>query len=212
MWERLQPRCSCLLPHSERRAFRARAFVLLRRASHFLLRGQEKVTKEKATPLARLADILSARSAVGLRGLSTAHPVLTPNWSASMRTTLRAFLRPPAATEGPRVEQRAILARTFQKSQIKSKAVANRYFALAFAFQLSSLSAGQDGPLLYPGPLCGGESGTTGRAAGVDRDADSFSPGQDALSKSPAPAHGLAGQDARQAPSGVALSLWLLSL
>ena len=72
-------------------------------------------------------------------------------------------------------------------------------FAPAF-----SNSAGQDGPLLYPGPLCGGESGTTGRVAGVDMDVGSFSPGQDALSKSPAPAHGLVGQEAQQAPSGVA--------
>jgi hypothetical protein len=43
-------------------------------------------------------------------------------------------------------------------------------------------------------------------------DADAFSPGQDALSKSPAPAHGLAGQDARQAPSGVAFSFGYFSL
>jgi hypothetical protein len=35
-------------------------------------------------------------------------------------------------------------------------------------------------------------------------DVDAFSPGQDALSKSPADPHGLDGQDARQAPSGVA--------
>jgi hypothetical protein len=34
-----------------------------------------------------------------------------------------------------------------------------------------------DGPLLYPGPLCGGEAGSTGRAAGVDRDVDPFSLG-----------------------------------
>jgi hypothetical protein len=62
------------------------------------------------------------------------------------------------------------------------------------------------------GPLCGGESGTTGRAAGVDKDVDSFSHGQDARSKSPAPAHGLAGQEARQAPSGVAFLFGYLSL
>ncbi len=30
------------------------------------------------------------------------------------------------------------------------------------------LSAGPDGPSLYPGPLCGGESGSTGRVAGTD--------------------------------------------
>jgi hypothetical protein len=39
-------------------------------------------------------------------------------------------------------------------------------------------SAGHDGPPLYPGPLCGGESGSTGRAAGIDRDVDAFSLGQ----------------------------------
>jgi hypothetical protein len=33
----------------------------------------------------------------------------------------------------------------------------------------------------------------------------------DARSKSPAPAHGLAGQDARQAPSGVSFSLGYFS-
>jgi len=83
---------------------------------------------------------MPARSAAGLRGLSTGHPALTPNWFASMRTTLRAFLRPPAAAEGPRVEQRAILARTFQNGQIKSSAAANLGSALApalvFAFPL----------------------------------------------------------------------------
>jgi hypothetical protein len=59
-------------------------------------------------------------------------------------------------------------------------------------------------------------------------DVDSFSPGQDALSKSPAPAHGLAAHgegmdarveatqerlpDGRQAPSGVAFLFGYLSL
>jgi hypothetical protein len=95
------------------------------------------------------------------------------------------------------------------------------------AFRLFT-ECGHDGPLLYPGPLCGGESGSTGRVAGVDRDVDSFSHGQDARSKSPAPAHELAGHgegmdarveatqerlpDARQAPSGVAFLFGYLSL
>ena len=39
------------------------------------------------------------------------------------------------AAQGPRVEQRAILARTFQKSRSTSKATAGRRFALAVAFQ-----------------------------------------------------------------------------
>jgi hypothetical protein len=86
--------------------------------------------------------------------------------------------------------------------------------------------AGQDGPLLYPGPLCGGEVGTTGRVAGVDRDVGSFSPAHgdgmdagveatqerlpDVLSKSPATAHGLAAQGwAASAKWGVVFS-WIL--
>jgi hypothetical protein len=56
--------------------------------------------------------------------------------------------------------------------------------------------------LLYPGPLCGGESGSTGREAGIGREADAFSPGQEALSKSPAPTHGLAGQEPGKRQAG----------
>jgi hypothetical protein len=43
-------------------------------------------------------------------------------------------------------------------------------------------------------------------------DADHFSLGQDARSKNPADPHGLAGQEARQAPSGVAFSFGYFSL
>ena len=65
-------------------------------------------------------------------------------------------------------------------------------------------SARHDGALLYPGPLCGGEVGTTGPAGGIGTMPIPFRQHRDVLSKSPAPAHGLAGHDARQAPSGVA--------
>jgi hypothetical protein len=61
----------------------------------FLLRGQEKSNQKRRPPRLRaLRASLPARSAVGLRGLSTGHPALTPNWFASMRTTLRAFPPP----------------------------------------------------------------------------------------------------------------------
>ena len=54
-----------------------------------------------------------------------------------------------------------------------------------------------------PGPLGGGEVGTrrprSGRAHGWAR----LFARAGARSKSPAPPHGLAGQDARQAPTGV---------
>ena len=155
---------------------------------------------------------LPARSAVGLRGLSTGHPALTPNWPASLPATLRAFPPPARRFRGAPGRATRILRVLFRRARSPADQEQSRSrarVALALAFQLFSFSpsAGHDGPLLYPGPLCGGEAGTTGRAAGVDRDVGSFSPGQDALSKSPAPAHELAGQDARQAPSGVPLSL-----
>jgi hypothetical protein len=45
---------------------------------------------------------------------------------------------------------------------------------------------------------------------GVDRDVGSFSPGQDALSKSPAPPHGLAGQGCPASAKWGGLLFWLL--
>ena len=52
----------------------SKAFTRLRRASYFLLRGQEKVTKEKATPMQRSLGILPCDSAQRLRGWLTVHP------------------------------------------------------------------------------------------------------------------------------------------
>jgi hypothetical protein len=73
-------------------------------------------------------------------------------------------------------------------------------------------SAGQDGPPLYPGPLCGGELGTTGRAAGIDRDVDAFSSGQESGRKARPQLMYFPGMEARQAPSGVAFLFGYLSL
>ncbi len=49
-------------------------FTRLRRASHFLLRGQEKVTEEKATPMQRSPGILPCDFAKRFRGWLTVHP------------------------------------------------------------------------------------------------------------------------------------------
>jgi hypothetical protein len=48
------------------------------------------------------------------------------------------------------------------------------------------------------GPFAAVRRGRQARR-GIDTDVDAFSPGQDALSKSPAPSHALVGQDARRA-------------
>jgi hypothetical protein len=91
--------------------------VRLRRLSHFLFEWP----KRKATPLTRFAGVLPAKSAGGLRGLSTTHLVLTPNWLASCRPPCGLLLHPPAAAEGPRVEQRAFLRVLFRKARSKTK-------------------------------------------------------------------------------------------
>jgi len=48
-------------------------------------------------------------------------------------------------------------------------------------------SVGHDGPLLHPGPLCGGEAGATGRVAGIGMDADAFSPAHGCAVEKPDP-------------------------
>ena len=156
-----------------------------------------------------------ARSAAGLRGLSTVHP-----WTDAKLVRIPAnhpagfsFTRPPLQ-RGPGRATRIlrVLLEEPDQEQNKSKAAAERRFALDAAFQLLSFSpsAGHDGPLLYPGPLCGGELGTTG-PQGHRQGCRCLFARTGVLSKSPAPAHGLAGQDARQAPSGVAFLFSLVT-
>ena len=65
-------------------------------------------------------------------------------------------------------------------------------------------SAGQDGPLLYPGPLCGGEVGTTGPRGSRLRMSAPFRQGRMPCRKARPQLTDLPGRDARQAPSGMA--------
>jgi hypothetical protein len=165
--------------------------------------AKRKVTKREGHPAYALSGLratapalpqlghpcprLPGKSAVGLRGLSTAHPVLTPNWPASLPATLRAFPPPARRFRGAPAEQRAILARTFQKYQINSTATAERRFALAVAFSFIT-ECGPRWPAALPrGPLRGGEAGSTGRAAGIDRDVDAFSPAHGCAVEKPGP-------------------------
>jgi hypothetical protein len=79
------------------------------------------------------------------------------------------------------------------------------------AFDLAVLkSAGHDGPLLYPGPLCGGESGSTGPEGGIGRMPMPFRQHRDVLSKSPAAAHGLAAHGGAASAKRGGLLFWLL--
>jgi hypothetical protein len=162
-----------------------------------LLLVQKRSNQEKTTPRLRaLRASVPARSAGGLRGLSTGHPALTPNWPASVPATLRAVPPPTRRCRGAPVEQRASCAYCSEEPE--------RRFVSAF-----SPSAGHDGPLLYPGPLCGGEAGSTGREAGVDKDVDSFSPGQESCRKARPRLTDLPGRSPASAKRG-GLLFWLL--
>ena len=62
------------------------------------------------------------------------------------------------------------------------------------------------------GPLCGGETGATGRKAGIDRRSMPFRWHTDVPSKSPPPAHGLFAHGWAKSAKRGGLSLGLLSL
>ncbi|CAM0997881.1 hypothetical protein EJMOOK_04330 [Rhodanobacter sp. Root179] len=193
-----------------------KAFVCLWQPSHLSLSGQRNVAQREATPLPRLADLLFARFASRGRAFRQHIHVLAKRHRHPCRCPLRGLSSPPRRCRGAPGRATRILRVLFRRAGSRAELRRPGAFASAlafcFCFSASSPSAGHDGPLLCRGPLCGGEAGSTGRAAGADRDVGSFSPGQDALSKSPAPAHGLVGQDAQQAPSGVAFSFGYFSL
>jgi hypothetical protein len=151
-------------------------------------------------PAYALAGLLPGKSAAGLRGLSTAPPVLTPNWPASVPATLRAFLHPPAAAEGSREEQRALLARTRWKAESEASLCSG-----------SSKKYAQDARCSTRGP-CAAVRGGRQAPRGIGRDADPFSPGQESGRKTRPTLTDLPPMDGRQAPSGVAFLFGYLSL
>ncbi|MEO7053042.1 MAG: hypothetical protein ABI128_15375, partial [Rhodanobacter sp.] len=70
--------------------------------------------------------------------------------------------------------------------KLKSKSQSKAPVCHSFALDLGLLkSAAHDGPLLYRGPCAAVRDGRQARRV-IGRDANHFSPGQDALSKSPA--------------------------
>ena len=84
---------------------------------------QKRSNQEKTTPpLTRLAGILPARSAGGLRGLSTGPPALTPNWPASMPATLRVVPPPTRRFRGAPGRATRILRVLFRRARATARA------------------------------------------------------------------------------------------
>ena len=97
------------------------AFTRLRRATYFLLRGQEKVGKEKATPKRWSPGILPCDCAAGLRGFADSTSVC---WQRTGRDPSRPpcgpFLRPAATAYGARIA-RILRARAKSRSRSRSR-------------------------------------------------------------------------------------------
>ena len=104
----------------------------LRRASYFLFAWpKRKITKEKGHPAWRLPGILPGKSVSRGRAFRQHIRVLAKRSRHPVDSRYAACRPRLTAAQGPRVEQRAIVARTFQKRQ--SKAGAARW-TLPFPF------------------------------------------------------------------------------
>ena len=114
-----------------------RAFTLLRRARYFSFACPKEKCQEKTTPRLALAGHRATAPALPQLGhpcprharqvrepgpcFSTAHPCAGEKESASCRFPLRGLSSPTHRRTGAPIEQRAIVARTFQKSQSKAE-------------------------------------------------------------------------------------------
>ena len=118
----------------------------------------------------------------------------------------------PAYTIDGAAKPRRIWELRVQSLAALRAALALQLFCCCFAVALLWLLLLRAGSaLLLRDPWAAVRWGRSGRAAGESMDGLAFSRRQDARSKSPAPPHALAGQDARRAPTGVPFSLGYFS-
>jgi len=173
------------VPSARKSALR-QAFVRLRRPSHFSLLGQRKVTQREATPLGAFRASCP-ESACGMAWLFDGTSVCRRKGIGIVPIPLRAWRPRLTAAQGPR--RAARILRALLEKPYQTHAVVFR-FALAAAGRLrTECEPGRLAAL--PGPLCGGETGATGRAAGIDRKSMPFRRYMEVPAKSPPPAHGL---------------------
>ena len=141
----LSPGCS-----PTRRAFRPPAGGRVT----FLCLSKERVTKRKDTP-----ESAPYGCANGLRGFSTALPVLAKNWLASMPATLRAILHPFAALYGAPVKSQSSARSAHSLLSLRaSRATATpHHMPLLFALclLLCSFALSRVRALRARVPLCG---------------------------------------------------------
>ena len=138
--------CAMLSFVRARRHFRARAFVCLRQPSYFLFAWpKRKITKEKGHPAWRLPPIHGRQVREPGPGFSTGHPALAKRSRHPCRLPLRGLSTPTHRRTGAPVEQRAILARTLQKSREQRHSTAR---GLSCSFTRASVAEPIAGRLL----------------------------------------------------------------
>ncbi len=166
-----------------------------------------EVTKRKRHPDGAPSGHPALRVRGRVPGFFDGTPVPAKNWPASLRAILSDF--PPPARRAIGAPGKAARSK---RALFKRATAPQVCGTTAFARALALASGAHDARLLFRGPSAAVSRGRQGRAAGIAMEGDAFSTGQEARPKSPATAHGLAGQDARRASPRGALSLWLLSL
>jgi hypothetical protein len=123
-------------------SFKAGAFVLLRRASYFLFAWpKRKITKEKGHPASALSGHPARKVRVRSTGFVDRASCPDAKLSGIPAGHPAGFPSPARRCRGAPVEQRAIVARTLQKSQSNCQVngettTGARLRSCAFAFQL----------------------------------------------------------------------------
>src|SRR6185437_8901745 len=121
--------------------------------SHFLLRAQEKVTKEKGTPARRSPSILPCES-VSLGRAFRRGSCPGEKCAASLPHTLRAFSSESHRRTGAPAEQRASCAHSSEKPQLKLKQKhEHEHCTLSLLRRAAATRVRAGSAPLYPGPL-----------------------------------------------------------
>ncbi len=196
--------------------FWAKSFRLPAAAeSLFSCVAKRKVTKREGHPAWRLPGIHARQVREPGPGFSTAHPCAGEKESASCRFPLRGLSSPThrrtgapgraAGHPGPHsVRSGCAAAKALPAVPVDLASASASVFAFDWAF--SRVRAGCAQP--FRGPYAAVRDERQARRV-VGRDADHFSPGQDALPKNPASPHGLAAHGWAASAKWGGLSLWL---
>ncbi len=205
-------RAMLLFWSSVHQAFRARAFVCLRQPSYFLFAWpKRKVTKEKGHPAYALSGLPARKVRESGPGFSNGHPVRAKRSRHPCRLPLRGLSTPtrrcrgapgraaghrgPHSSEGPKQHQQQ------QQQQQQPGNSGASLCSAALAFQFHHRVRARKARCSTRGPCAAVSRGRQARR-GIGRMPIPFRQHMDVLSKSQAPAHGLAGQESGKRQAG----------